>query len=395
MRPARVYLIDKESVMSDTHAVFLNEQQVLIRDSARKVAAEVVAPTAADRDRRGAWPRAELESVAALGFLGMLIPEEYGGAGASFIDYCLAIEAFAAADAGFATLIHVHNSVGMTVARLGTEAQKRKYLPDLASGKRIGAFLLSEPHAGSDTAAFRTHARREGDHYVINGSKQFISNGSEAGLGLVLAVTDKAAGKKGCSLLMVDPTVDPGYVVARVEHKMGQCSAHVAQIQLEQCRVPVDQLLGEAGAGYRNVMGSLSEGRVAIAAVATGTARAALEAAVGYAKAREAYGAPIINLQGVAFDLADMATELEVAQQFMLHAARLCEAGVPCAKEASMAKLFASEMAEKLCSAALQIHGGYGYLNDFPVERYCRDVRVTKIYEGTSHIQKLIIARSL
>ncbi|MNH17941.1 Acyl-CoA dehydrogenase [compost metagenome] len=234
-----------------------------------------------------------------------------------------------------------------------------------------------------------------GDHFVLNGGKQFISNGSEAGLGLVLAVTDKAAGKKGCSLLIVDPAQGPGYVVARVEEKMGQRSAHVAQIQLEDCRVPLANLLGGEGEGYRNVMGSLSEGRVAIAAVATGTARAALEAAVGYAKEREAYGAPIINLQGVAFDLADMAAKVDVAHQFLVNAARLCEAGIPCAKEAAIAKLFASEMAEKVCSDALQIHGGYGYLNDFPVERYCRDVRVTKIYEGTSHIQKLIIARSL
>ncbi|WP_191833723.1 acyl-CoA dehydrogenase family protein [Pseudomonas fluorescens] len=381
--------------MSDTCATFLSEQEIMIRDSARKVAAEVVAPTAAERDRSAAWPRSELRAVAELGFLGMLIPEAYGGAGASFVEYCLAIEAFAAADTGFATLIHVHNSVGLAVARLGNEAQKRNYLADLASGKRIGAFLLSEPQAGSDTAAFRTQARLEGDHYVLNGSKQFISNGNEAGLGLVLAVTDKAAGKKGSSLLMVDPQDNPGYVVAAVEHKMGQRSAHVAQIQLDQCRVPVANLLGGEGEGYRNVMGSLSEGRVAIAAVATGTARAALDAAVGYAKEREAYGAPIINLQGVAFDLADMAAQVEVAHHYMVHAARLCEAGVACAKEASVAKLFASEMAEKVCSDALQIHGGYGYLSDFPVERYCRDVRVTKIYEGTSHIQKLIIARGL
>lgn len=381
--------------MSDTSTAFLGEQEIMIRDSARKVAAEVVAPTAADRDRNAAWPHKELQAVGELGFLGMLVPEEYGGSGASFVEYCLAIEEFAAADTGFATLIHVHNSVGLAVARMGNEEQKRNYLADLASGKRIGAFLLSEPHAGSDTAAFRTLARREGEHYVINGSKQFISNGNEAGLGLVLAVTDKAAGKKGSSLLMVDPQQSPGYVVARVEHKMGQRSAHVAQIQLDQCRVPVANLLGEEGAGYRNIMSSLSEGRVAIAAVAIGTARAALDAAVSYAREREAYGAPIIRLQGVAFDLADMAAQVDVAHHYMLHAARLCESGVNCAKEASVAKLFASEMAEKVCSDALQIHGGYGYLNDFPVERYCRDVRVTKIYEGTSHIQKLIIARAL
>ncbi|SEB24714.1 acyl-CoA dehydrogenase family protein [Variovorax sp. YR216] len=380
--------------MSDISAAFLSEQEIMIRASARKVAAEVVAPTAAERDRTGQWPRSELATVGELGFMGMLTPEAHGGSGASFVEYCLAIEAFAAADAGFATLMHVHNSVGFMIGRAGSEAQKRKYLPRLATGEHIGAFLLSEPHAGSDTAAFRTTARREGGHYVVNGSKQFISNGSEASVGLVLAVTDKSAGKNGSSLLIVDAK-DPGYKVARVEHKLGQRSAHVAQIQLDDCRVPVEDLIGEEGSGYRRIMASLSEGRVAIAAVAIGAARAALDAAVKYAKEREAYGAPIIKLQGVGFDLADMATKVEVAHQFMLHAARLCEAGLPCAKEASMAKLFASEMAEAVCSDAVQIHGGYGYLTDFPVERYYRDVRVTKIYEGTSHIQKLIIARSL
>ena len=380
--------------MTDTSTAFLSDQENMIRNSARKVALEVVAPTAALRDRAGAWPREELKTAGQLGFMGMLTPEVYGGSGASFVEYCLAIEEFAAADAGFATLMHVHNSVGFTIAKAGTEAQKRKYLSRLATGEHIGAFLLSEPHAGSDTAAFRTFARREGPHYVLNGSKQFISNGSEASVGLVLAVTDKAAGKNGSSLLIVDGK-DRGYQVARVEHKLGQRSAHVAQIQLDDCRVPVDDVLGEEGSGYRRIMASLSEGRVAIAAVAIGAARAALDAAVKYAKEREAYGAPIIKLQGVSFDLADMATTVEVAHRFMLHAARLCEAGIPCAKEASMAKLFASEMAEKVCSDALQIHGGYGYLSDFPVERYYRDVRVTKIYEGTSHIQKLIIARSL
>ncbi|MFM0094602.1 acyl-CoA dehydrogenase family protein [Paraburkholderia sediminicola] len=380
--------------MGDTSAAFLSEQEVLIRDSARKVAAEVVAPTAAERDRTCAWPRDELKAVAELGFLGMLIPEEYGGSGSSFVDYCLAIEEFAAADAGFATLIHVHNTMAGMLAKVGSEEQKRRYLPALASGEKIGATLFTEPHAGSDTAAFRTTARREESHYVVNGSKQFISNGSEAGVAFVLAVTDKTAGRNGMSLLLAEPS-EPGYIVARIEHKLGQRSAHVAQIQLENCRVPIENRVGDEGGGYKLVMSLLSEGRVAIGAVAVGTARAALEAAVRYAREREAYGAPIIKLQGVAFDLADMATQVEVARQFMIHAARLCEAGIPCAKEASMAKLFASEMAEKVCSDALQIHGGYGYVNDFPVERYYRDVRVTKIYEGTSHIQKLIISRGL
>ncbi|MET0540905.1 MAG: acyl-CoA dehydrogenase family protein [Variovorax sp.] len=380
--------------MNDNSAAFLSEQEIMIRDSARKVAAEVVAPTAAERDRTCAWPHHELATVGNLGFMGMLTPEAYGGSGASFVEYCLVIEEFAAVEAGFATLMHVHNSVGFMISRAGTEAQKQQFLPKLASGEHIGAFLLSEPHAGSDTAAFRTTARRDGDHYVVNGSKQFISNGSEAGVGLVLTVTDKAAGKNGSSLLIVDAR-DPGYKVSRVEEKLGQRSAHVAQIQLDDCHVPVENILGEEGSGYKRIMASLSEGRVAIAAVALGAARAALDAAVKYAKEREAYGAPIFKLQGVGFDLADMATQVDVAQQYMLYAARLCEAGLPCAKEASMAKLFASEMAEKVCSDALQIHGGYGYLSDFPVERYYRDVRVTKIYEGTSHIQKLIISRSL
>lgn len=381
--------------MSDTSAAFLSDQELLIRDSARKVASEVVAATAAERGRSGAWPHKELKAAAELGFLGMHIPEEYGGSGASFVEYCLAIEEFAAADAGFATILHVHNGMGDMLARFGTQAQKRKYLPALASGEKIAAGLLTEPQAGSDTSAFRTSARREGEHYILNGSKQFISNGNEAGYAIAIAAsTETPEGKKGASIFIVDPK-QPGYHVARVEQKMGQRSAHVAAIQLENCRVPAENLLGEEGAAYKRMLATLSEGRIGIAAVAVGTARAALEAAVSYAKERHAYGAPIIKLQGVAFDLADMATQVEVAHQFVLHAARLNQAGIPCAKEASIAKLFASEMAEKVCSDALQIHGGYGYLSDFPVERYCRDVRVTKIYEGTSHIQKVIIARSL
>ncbi|MCY1225540.1 Acyl-CoA dehydrogenase [compost metagenome] len=289
----------------------------------------------------------------------------------------------------------MHNGLAGAVADAGSEAQKRKYLPGMASGETIVAGLLTEPQAGSDTGAFRTTARREGDHYVLNGSKQFISNGNEAGVGIAIAaITETPEGKKGPSLFIVDPRA-PGYTVTRVEEKLGQRSAHVAAIQLDNHRVPAEDLIGEEGAGYKRVMGMLSEGRIGIAAVACGVARAALEAAVQYAREREAYGGPIINLQGVAFDLADMATQVDVAHQFMLHAARLQQAGVPCAKEASMAKLFASEIAEKVCSGAIQIHGGYGYLTDFPVERYYRDARVTKIYEGTSHIQKVIISRSL
>ncbi|MBD9634647.1 acyl-CoA dehydrogenase family protein [Pseudomonas sp. PDM19] len=381
--------------MSDTSAVFLSEQEVMIRDTARKVAQDVVAATAAERDRTGAWPRNELAAVAELGFLGIHLPEEYGGSAMSFPEYVLAIEEFAAADAGFATILHVHNGLADMLCRYGTQAQKNKYLQRMASGELIAAGLLTEPQAGSDTGAFRTTARREGDGYVLNGSKQFISNGNEAGIAFAIAAhTDTPEGRKGASMFIVDPR-GPGYNVARVEEKMGQRSAQVAAIQLDNCRVPAENLLGEEGTAYKRLMGTLSEGRIGIAAVAVGAARAALDAAVKYAKEREAYGAPIIQLQGVAFDLADMATQVEVAHQFTLHAARLHAAGVSCTKEASMAKLYASEMAEKVCSEALQIHGGYGYLADFPVERYCRDVRVTKIYEGTSHIQKMIIARNL
>jgi alkylation response protein AidB-like acyl-CoA dehydrogenase len=381
--------------MTDTSAVFLSEQERLIRDSARGAANELVAPTAAERDRNSAWPRKELKAVADLGFLGMLIPQAYGGSAATFVEYCLAIEEFAAADAGFATILHVHNGMGDMLSRFGTKEQKQRYLPALACGEKIGAGLLTEPQAGSDTAGFRATARREEAHYVLNGSKQFVSNGSEAGYAIAIAATTETPeAKKGASIFIVDPA-QPGYHVLRVEKKMGQRSAHVAAIRLENCRVPVGNLLGEEGSAYERMLSGMSEGRIGIAAVAVGAARAAFEAAVQYAREREAYGAPIIRLQGVSFDLADMATQVEVAHQFVVHVARLHAAGIPCAKEASMAKLFASEMAEKVCSDALQIHGGYGYLNDFPVERYYRDVRVTKIYEGTSHIQKVIIARAL
>ena len=380
--------------MTDTTNPFFTEQQTLIRDSARRVAREIIAPTAAERDLTSAWPRNELKALAELGFLGMLIPEQYGGTGAGVLDFCLAQHEIAAVDAGLATIVHVHNFTALTIVEHGTEAQRQRYLPAMASGESIGAFLLTEPHAGSDTAALRATARRDGDHYVLNGTKQFISNGSEAGVGVAFAITDKAAGKRGASTFIIDPK-QPGYHVARIEHKLGQHTAHTAQIVLEDYRVPASNLLGGEGAGYRTVMGGVSDGRIGIAFIAAGVARAALDAAVKYAKEREAYGAPIIKLQGVAFDLADMAAQVDVAFQYCLHVARLRDAGIDCIKEASIAKLFASEIAEKVCSDALQIHGGYGYLTDFAVERYLRDVRICKIYEGTSHVQKLIISRNL
>ncbi len=380
--------------MSIVSNALLNEQEIIIRESARRAAIDVVGSTAADRDRTGAWPHDEIKAVAELGFMGMLAPEAHGGSGLSFVEYCLAIEEFSAADGGFATMMHVHNSAAHVLRSFGTEDQMATYLPDLASGKRIGAFLLSEPHAGSDTAAIRTTAKRDGDDYVINGSKQWISNGSEAGFALVVAATADKSERNRFSLFIADPH-DPGYQCLRIEKKLGQHTAHTAQIQLDNLRVPAKNLLGEEGRGYGKALSLLSDGRIAIAALAIGIARAALEAAIRYAKEREAYGKPLTELQAVSFDLAEMTMQVEVAHQYMLYAARLTDAGLPTAKEAAIAKLYASEMAEKVCSEALQIHGGYGYVNDFPVERYYRDVRVTKIYEGTSHIQKLIIARNI
>lgn len=373
---------------------FLSDQQIMVRDVARGVATDTIAPTAAERDRTAAWPHAELKALASLGFMGMLPSEQYGGSNAGFLSYCLAFEEIAAADAGVGTIFHVHNTTAYTIGLHGTEAQKQKYLPPMLRGEKIGAFLLTEPQAGSDTSAFRATAHRDGDHYVLNGTKQFISNGSEAGMTIVLARTDPHAGRKGFTTFLVDPT-SPGYNIARVEDKLGQRTAHIAQIQLDNLRVPAENVLGEVGGGYKIVMGGLSDGRIAIAAQAVGVAQAALDAAIRYASEREAYGKPIAALQAVSFHLAEMAAQVDVARQYYIHAARLLEAGVPCFKEAAIAKLTASEMAEKVCSDALQVHGGYGYLKDFPVERYYRDVRVCKIYEGTSDIQKQIIARSL
>lgn len=382
------------SATRNDHGI-LTDQQQMVRETARKLARDVIAPGAAERDRTASWPHAELKAMAELGFMGMLIPERYGGSESGFLAYSLALEEFAGADAGVSTIFHVHNlGGGVPLVNAASEEQAQRWLPPMATGERIGAFLLTEPQAGSDTAALRTTARRDGDDYVISGTKQFISNGSEAGVALVMAVTDKGAGKRGVTTFIVDPAT-PGYRVARIEDKLGQRCAHTAQIVLEDVRVPVSDVLGEVGGGYRIAMAGLSDGRIAVAAQAVGIAQAAFEAATRYAGERHAYGGPIMNLQAVSFRLAEMAMKVDVARQYYIHAARLLEAGLPCTREAAIAKLFASEMAESVCSDAIQIHGGYGYLRDFPVERYYRDVRVCKIYEGTSDIQKLIISRHL
>ena len=373
----------------------LTESQIMVRDTARAFARERLAPHAAEWDRDGRFPKEALAEMGTLGFLGMLVPEEWGGAGADHVAYALAVEEIAAGDGSVSTIMSVHNSVGcMPISHFGSTEQKERFLRPMARGEMLGAFCLTEPQAGSDASAIRSRARRDGNHYVLSGTKQFITNGSTAGAAIVFAVTDPARGKKGISAFIV-PTATPGYKVARKEEKLGQRAAESCQIVFEECRVTPDLLLGQEGEGYKIALANLEGGRIGIAAQALGMARAAYEHALAYAKERQSFGKPIIEHQAVGFRLADMATEIDAARGLILNAARLRDAGRPCLKEASMAKLFASEMAERVASDAIQIHGGYGYLRDFPVERIYRDVRVTKIYEGTSDIQRLVIAREI
>lgn len=373
----------------------LNDGQRQIREMARQFAARELAPTAADRDRNPRFPREAFARMAELGMLGMTVPAEFGGAGTDYVSYALTIMEIAAADGAASTAFQVHNSlVCLPILRHGTAEQKDRYLRPLAGGEKLGAFCLTEPNAGSDAAAIATRARRVGNKFVLNGTKQFITSGESADLALVFAVTDPTAGKHGISAFIV-PTRTPGYKVARVEHTLGQRSSDHCQIAFDDCEVLPEQMLGEEGEGLKIALGNLEGGRIGVAAQSVGMARAAYDAALGYAKERRTFGKSIIEHQAVAFRLADMATGLQASELMVLHAARLRDAGQPCLKEASMAKLFASETAEKICSAAIQIHGGYGYLNDFPVERIYRDVRVTTIYEGTSDIQRLVIGRQL
>jgi len=366
----------------------------MIRDSVRAFAAERLAPNAAQWDRDCAFPHEQLREMAALGLLGITVPEQWGGAGLDYVCMALALEEIAAGDGATSTILSVQSLVCNIFKGYASDAQKERFLKPLARGDMLGCFCLTEPHVGSDAAAISTRAERAGDDYVLNGVKQFITSGKNAQVGVVFAVTDKAAGKKGISAFIV-PTDNPGYVVSRTEDKLGQHDSDTAQIMLENCRVPAANLLGAEGMGYRIALANLEGGRIGIAAQSVGMARAAFEAALKYAHERETFGKPIIEHQAVNFRLADMATQIEVARQMVLHAATLRDAELPCLKEASMAKLFASEMAEKVCSDAIQIHGGYGYLSDFPVERIYRDVRVAQIYEGASDIQRMVIGRSL
>jgi butyryl-CoA dehydrogenase len=375
--------------------MLLTDTQIQIRDMARDFARERLAPGAAARDAAHAFPAAELKEMGELGFLGMLVPEEHGGTDTGVVTYASVLEEIAAGDGACSTILSVHSSVGcMPIVKFGTDEQKDRFLPKMASGEWIGGFALTEPQAGSDAANLRTRARRDGDHYVISGAKQFITSGRNGHVMIVFAVTDPNAGKKGISAFIV-PTDTPGYEVVRVEDKLGQHSSDTCQLAFNDMRLPVDLRLGEEGAGYRIALSNLEGGRIGIASQSVGMARAAFEAARDYARERVTFGKPIIEHQAIAFRLADMATKIEAARQLILHAAQLREAGLPCLNEASMAKLFASEMAEAVCSAAIQIHGGYGYLADFPVERIYRDVRVCQIYEGTSDVQRIVIARGL
>jgi alkylation response protein AidB-like acyl-CoA dehydrogenase len=373
----------------------LTDAQRQIRELVRNFARRELAPGAAERDRVPRFPREAFAKMAELGLLGMVVPEEFGGGGADYVSYALATVEIAAADGATSTSFQVHNSlVCLPILKYGTAEQKERFLRPLATGRWLGAFCLSEPEAGSDAAAIRTSARRDGARYVLNGTKQFVTSGKSADIAVVFAVTDSEAGKHGVSAFIV-PTATPGYRVARVEHTMGQRSSDHCQIVFQDCVIHRDQLLGAEGQGLKIALDNLEGGRIGVAAQSVGMARSAFDAALRYAKERVTFGKPIIEHQAVGFRLADMATSLHAAELMVLHAARLRDVGAPCLKEASMAKLFASEMAERVCSDAIQIHGGYGYLNDFPVERIYRDVRVCKIYEGTSEIQRLVIARRL
>ncbi len=375
--------------------MLLTPDQEMIREAVRAFSQEQLWPHAARWDREHVFPREAHRGLAALGAYGICVPETYGGAQLDYVSLALVIEEIAAGDGGTSTAISVTNCpVNAILMRYGSPEQKRQWLTPLARGEMLGAFCLTEPHVGSDASALRTTAVRRGDAYVIDGVKQFITSGKNGQVAIVIAVTDKAAGKKGMSAFLV-PTNTPGYQVARLEDKVGQHSSDTAQIQFDGCRIPVDNLIGQEGEGYRIALSALEGGRIGIAAQSLGMARSAFEAALAYAKERQSFGTAIFNHQAVGFRLADCATQLEAARQLVWHAASLRDADRPCLKEAAMAKLFASEIAEQVCSAAIQTLGGYGYVTDFPVERIWRDVRVCQIYEGTSDVQKIIIQRAL
>ena len=375
--------------------MLLTDDQTMVRDAVRAFAQAELWPNAAQWDKDHTFPKDVHKGLAELGCYGICVPEALGGAGLNYQTLAVVLEEIAAGDGGTSTVISVTNCpVNAILMRYASKAQQEQWLRPLAAGTMLGAFCLTEPHVGSDASALRTTAAKEGDAYVINGVKQFITSGKHGDVAIVIAVTDKAAGKRGMSAFIV-PTATPGYVVARLEDKLGQHSSDTAQINFDNCRIPADNLIGKEGEGYKIALSALEGGRIGIAAQSIGMARSAFECALAYAKERESFGQPIFKHQAVGFRLADMATQIEAARALTHHAAALRDAGQPCLKEAAMAKLFASEMAEQVCSAAIQTLGGYGYVSDFPVERIYRDVRVCQIYEGTSDVQKILIQRAL
>ena len=375
--------------------MLLSEDHLAVQEAVRAFVQAEIAPHAAAWDKSHAFPKAALRGLADLGCYGVAVPEHWDGAGLDYLALAVILEEIAAGDGATSTVVSVNNCpVCSILMAYGNDEQKERFLKPLARGDMLGAFCLTEPHVGSEAGGLRTTARRDGDLYVLDGVKQFITSGKNGDVAIVMAVTDKAAGKKGISAFLV-PTSTPGYTVARVEDKLGQHASDTAQIVFEGCRVPAANRLGEEGMGLRIALSGLEGGRIGIASQALGMARAAFEAALAYSKTRTSFGQPIFEHQAVQFKLADMATQLEAARQLIWHAAALKDAGRPCLKEAAMAKLYASEMAERVCSDAIQVHGGYGYVSDFPVERIYRDVRVCQIYEGTSEVQKILIGRAL
>ena len=375
--------------------MLLSEDHRAVQDAVRAYVQDQIAPQAAAWDKSHHFPKAELRGLAGLGCYGVAVPTQWDGAGLDYLALAIILEEIAAGDGATSTVVSVNNCpVCSILMAWANDAQKTQWLKPLARGEMLGAFCLTEPHVGSQADGLKTTAVKDGDHYVLNGVKQFITSGRSGDVAIVMAVTDKAAGKKGISAFIV-PTSTPGYSVARIEDKMGQHASDTAQILFENCRVPAANLLGEEGQGLKIALSGLEGGRIGIASQSVGMARAAFEAALKYSKERVTFGKPIFEHQALQFRLGEMATQIEAARQLTHHAASLKDAGVPCLKEAAMAKLFASEMAEKVCSAAIQVFGGYGYVSDFPVERIYRDVRVCQIYEGTSDVQKILIGRAL
>jgi butyryl-CoA dehydrogenase len=374
--------------------MLFSEDQIAIRDMTRQFVKSEVVPYAADWDRESQISPDVVKNAGALGLFGVSMPAEWGGAGADFKSYVLAVEELAAGDAGLCNMICATNSYGFKVRDSGTDDLKKRFLEPVARGEALGCMLLSEPHAGSDAANIKTRAVRKGDKYVLNGTKVFVTSGKSAGYACIIAVTDPEAGRAGISAFLTK-THRPGYEVLRVEHKLGHRSNETCQIALDNLEIPAEDMLGNPGDGLRIAFSGLDSGRIAVAAQAIGVARAAFEAALGYSQEREAFGKKIFNHQAIGFKLAEMSMEIEVARAMCHHAADLKQSQVRCVKEASISKLFASQMSERVCSAAIQVYGGYGFINDYPVEKYYRDARVYQIYDGTNEVQKILISREL